>query len=190
MLTFSLSHSVNARAARNYQYSWAYERLPSSCNTHTFGVSIWVYHHALELFPYPCSFCFALFILYRAKNVVLLLCSPKLKHVQNQIQQDVKRIMSQNLHIPSSFGSGHYANKPSNHSLAEPSFVASCSPFGPKVFTCVPLHIQQEGENENLFSKHFVRMGEKVRVRWLKEWAGTHYIYFIYPIFHSPLPVF
>nr|GMD52063.1 urease accessory protein D isoform X1 [Ipomoea batatas] len=62
----------------------------------------------------------------------LILLGPKLKNVQNQIQQDVKRIMSQNLHIPSSFGSGHYANKPSNHSLAEPSFVASCSPFGPK----------------------------------------------------------
>nr|GMD50057.1 urease accessory protein D isoform X1 [Ipomoea batatas] len=62
----------------------------------------------------------------------LILLGPKLKNVQNQIQQDVKRIMSQNLHIPSSFGSGHYANKPSNHSLAKPSFVASCSPFGPK----------------------------------------------------------
>ncbi|CAH9106454.1 unnamed protein product [Cuscuta europaea] len=59
---------------------------------------------------------------------MLILVGPKLEHLQKQIQEDVKRMMSQMLLFPS-FGSGQCAN---NRSWAKPTFVASCSVFGPK----------------------------------------------------------
>ncbi|GFP84181.1 urease accessory protein d [Phtheirospermum japonicum] len=51
---------------------------------------------------------------------------PKLKLIQNQIQEYVKKLMSQQLHFPS------VGSSKSKHSLPKPSFLASCSTFGPK----------------------------------------------------------
>lgn len=70
--------------------------------------------------------------LHRPIHFLLLVCRPKLKLIQNQIQEDVKKIMSQSLHMPT-IGSRQYSNRHTDHCLTKPSFVASCSIFGPKV---------------------------------------------------------
>ncbi|KZV34061.1 urease accessory protein D-like [Dorcoceras hygrometricum] len=56
---------------------------------------------------------------------MIVLLGPKLKHVQHQIQEDVKKLMSEQLHVPS-FRSGGDKRFP------KPTFIASCSVFGPK----------------------------------------------------------
>ncbi|XP_060175714.1 urease accessory protein D isoform X2 [Lycium barbarum] len=67
---------------------------------------------------------------YQVTAMVILL-GPKLKHVQNQIQEDVKKIMSESLHMPT-IGSRQYTSRHNDHNLTKPSFLASCSVFGPK----------------------------------------------------------
>ncbi|KAJ8548970.1 hypothetical protein K7X08_032333 [Anisodus acutangulus] len=67
---------------------------------------------------------------YQVIAMVILL-GPKLKHVQNQIQEDVKKIMSQSLHMPT-IGSRQYTSRHNDHHLTKPSFLASYSVFGPK----------------------------------------------------------
>ncbi|XP_059297243.1 urease accessory protein D isoform X3 [Lycium ferocissimum] len=67
---------------------------------------------------------------YQVIAMVILL-GPKLKHVQNQIQEDVKKIMSQSLHMIT-IGSRQYTSRHNDHHLTKPSFLASCSVFGPK----------------------------------------------------------
>ncbi|XP_019067526.1 urease accessory protein D isoform X2 [Solanum lycopersicum] len=67
---------------------------------------------------------------YQVIAMVILL-GPKLKHVQNQIQEDVKKIMSQSLHMPT-IGSRQSTSRHNDHHLTKPSFLASCSIFGPK----------------------------------------------------------
>lgn len=57
---------------------------------------------------------------------------PKLKHIQNQVQENVKRMMSEQLYAPS-IGLSNHGKTHSNHPLAKPNFIASCSAFGPKV---------------------------------------------------------
>ncbi|KAK0577842.1 hypothetical protein LWI29_001030 [Acer saccharum] len=56
---------------------------------------------------------------------------PKLKQIQNQIQENVKRMMSEQLYIPS-YGLGHRGKTSSDCYLTKPTFIASCSVFGPK----------------------------------------------------------
>ncbi|RAL49848.1 hypothetical protein DM860_002139 [Cuscuta australis] len=60
---------------------------------------------------------------------MLILVGPKLKHIQNHIVEEVKTMMSKRLHAPSFRPSGQCENK---HRLAKPTFIASCSTFGPK----------------------------------------------------------
>ncbi|KAI3466935.1 hypothetical protein Pfo_023598 [Paulownia fortunei] len=67
---------------------------------------------------------------YQAIAMIVLL-GPKLKFIQNQIQEDVKKLMSQQLQLPS-IRSGCSTESDSNHWLPKPSFLASCSTFGPK----------------------------------------------------------
>ena len=62
----------------------------------------------------------------------MLHCRPKLKQVQEQVQKDVKRIMSEQLRIPSA-SLGHQVITKSDRFLMKPSFIASTSVFGPKV---------------------------------------------------------
>ncbi|XP_019260510.1 PREDICTED: urease accessory protein D isoform X2 [Nicotiana attenuata] len=67
---------------------------------------------------------------YQVIAMVILL-GPKLKLIQNQIQEDVKKMMSRSLHMPT-IGSRQNSNRHNDHCLTKPSFVASCSIFGPK----------------------------------------------------------
>ncbi|GAB4840750.1 hypothetical protein Ancab_021513 [Ancistrocladus abbreviatus] len=64
-------------------------------------------------------------------NVIamVILLGPKLRHLQHQVQENVKKMMSGHLHITSSTLSGR---KNSGHCLSKPKFIASCSVFGPK----------------------------------------------------------
>ncbi|XP_073309204.1 urease accessory protein D isoform X1 [Primulina huaijiensis] len=56
---------------------------------------------------------------------MIVLLGPKLKHVQHQIQEDVKKLMSEQLHVPSIRSGG-------DKCFPKPRFIASCSVFGPK----------------------------------------------------------
>ena len=55
-----------------------------------------------------------------------------MKHIQNQVQKDVKRIMSEQLYVPSA-SSGRQVITKSDCCFTKPSFIASASVFGPKV---------------------------------------------------------
>ncbi|KAL3520376.1 hypothetical protein ACH5RR_018525 [Cinchona calisaya] len=67
---------------------------------------------------------------YQVIAMVVLL-GPKLKFVQDQIQENVKNLMSQQLHIPS--GSvERYGDTHNDLYLTKPTFIASCSVFGRK----------------------------------------------------------
>lgn len=83
--------------------------------------------------------CFSFTVLYKddwnvnKPKMWLLGCRPKLKHVQEKVKEDVKNMMSEQLHIPAT-SLRSYSSPHTSHYLTKPSFVASCSPFGPKVF--------------------------------------------------------
>uniref|UniRef100_A0ACD5V6H0 Uncharacterized protein n=1 Tax=Avena sativa TaxID=4498 RepID=A0ACD5V6H0_AVESA len=64
-------------------------------------------------------------------NVVamVVLLGPKLKHIQDQMQDEVKNMMSVQLRPPTS-GGGRYAARPQPLLPQRPPLVASCSPFG------------------------------------------------------------
>ncbi|KAL8170785.1 hypothetical protein V2J09_022589 [Rumex salicifolius] len=62
---------------------------------------------------------------YQVMAMVILL-GPKLKLVQNEVQEDVKNIMSGNLHNTSA-GYG-----PNTRTFSKLELIVSCSPFGPK----------------------------------------------------------
>jgi urease accessory protein len=55
-----------------------------------------------------------------------------MNHIQSQVQEDVKRIMSDQLRVPSTSFGRQIITK-SDHFLMKPSFIASASVFGPKV---------------------------------------------------------
>uniref|UniRef100_A0ACD5Z1D8 Uncharacterized protein n=1 Tax=Avena sativa TaxID=4498 RepID=A0ACD5Z1D8_AVESA len=64
-------------------------------------------------------------------NVVamVVLLGPKLKHIQDQMQDEVKNMMSVQLRPPTS-GGGRYAARPQPLLPQRPPLIASCSPFG------------------------------------------------------------
>ncbi|KAJ1435941.1 Urease accessory protein UreD [Sesbania bispinosa] len=61
---------------------------------------------------------------------MIVLLGPKMQYIQNLVQDQVKRIMSEQLQHPSAAFS-HQRDK-ADHFMAKPSFMASCSVFGPK----------------------------------------------------------
>lgn len=62
---------------------------------------------------------------------MIVILGPKLQHIQNQIQQIVKKMMSERLRMPSS-ALRHYGENNTSHSLTKPDFIVSSSVFGPK----------------------------------------------------------
>ncbi|XP_062094597.1 urease accessory protein D isoform X2 [Humulus lupulus] len=54
---------------------------------------------------------------------------PKMKHIQNQVQEDVRKIMTEQLQF-SSPASVHKRKRNSNHCINQPNFIASSSVFG------------------------------------------------------------
>ncbi|CAI0387986.1 unnamed protein product [Linum tenue] len=66
---------------------------------------------------------------------MIVILGPKLKNIQNQVQESVKRLMSDQLHMPYSgvrASSNHAKPNSSSAFNNKPQLVASCSPFGPK----------------------------------------------------------
>ncbi|XP_038689914.1 urease accessory protein D isoform X2 [Tripterygium wilfordii] len=66
---------------------------------------------------------------------MVILWGPKLRHIQSQVQEDVRRMMSEQLHMPSGGLSRHAKSNSDPNSrryFAKPTFIASCSVFGPK----------------------------------------------------------
>ncbi|KAK1257577.1 hypothetical protein QJS04_geneDACA014363 [Acorus gramineus] len=61
---------------------------------------------------------------------MVVLLGPKLKHLQSQLQEEVKETMSKNLRMPVS-SSGHYTRNGPTYNPQRPALIASCSPFGP-----------------------------------------------------------
>ncbi|MCH88012.1 urease accessory protein UreD [Trifolium medium] len=61
---------------------------------------------------------------------MIVLLGPKMQYIQNIVQDNVKRIMSEQLHNPSAALS-HQKTK-ADFFMTKPTFVASCSVFGPK----------------------------------------------------------
>lgn len=61
-----------------------------------------------------------------------MLCSPKLKHIQNQIKEEVKKMMSAQLRPPTT-SFGRYAKLETQQDRTVPDLIASCSTFGPQV---------------------------------------------------------
>ncbi|KAK4420979.1 Urease accessory protein D [Sesamum alatum] len=62
---------------------------------------------------------------------MIVLLGPKLKLIQSQIQENVKELMSQQLRLPS-ISAGCSSESGGCFRLPKPSFLASCSTFGPK----------------------------------------------------------
>lgn len=67
---------------------------------------------------------------YQVIAMVILL-GPKLKQIQIQVQENVRRMMSEQLYLPST-GLRSHGKAHSDLFLAKPTFVVSCSAFGPK----------------------------------------------------------
>ncbi|KAK1375722.1 Urease accessory protein D [Heracleum sosnowskyi] len=67
---------------------------------------------------------------YQVLAMVIIL-GPKLKHVQDKVQEDVKKMMSEQLQFPAT-RSQSYSTPSTSHCYNKPSFLASCSPFGPQ----------------------------------------------------------
>lgn len=65
---------------------------------------------------------------YQVIAMVILL-GPKLQDIQNQVQEDVKKMMSEQLHAPSAGGRSKACN---GDGSAKPSLISSCNSFGPK----------------------------------------------------------
>nr|GEU30879.1 urease accessory protein D [Tanacetum cinerariifolium] len=65
---------------------------------------------------------------YQVIAMVILL-GPKLQDIQDQVQEDVKKMMSEQLHAPSAGGRSKVCN---SVGYAKPSLIASCNSFGPK----------------------------------------------------------
>ncbi|XP_022640570.1 urease accessory protein D isoform X2 [Vigna radiata var. radiata] len=63
---------------------------------------------------------------------MILLLGPKMQYIQNLVQDNVKKIMSEQLLHPSTSLSHHHQREKADHLLTKPSFIASCSAFGPK----------------------------------------------------------
>ncbi|XP_057433301.1 urease accessory protein D-like [Lotus japonicus] len=61
---------------------------------------------------------------------MIVLLGPNMQYIQNLVQGNVKRIMSEKLQYPSAALS-HQRDK-ADHFMTKPSFMASCSVFGPK----------------------------------------------------------
>nr|CAD1834541.1 unnamed protein product [Ananas comosus var. bracteatus] len=62
---------------------------------------------------------------------MVVILGPRLKHTQNQIQDEVKKMMSGQFRLPTSTA-GRYARSESKHCQIPPPFIASCSSFGPQ----------------------------------------------------------
>ncbi|GKV18002.1 hypothetical protein SLEP1_g28439 [Rubroshorea leprosula] len=77
---------------------------------------------------------------------MVVIYGPNLKHIQDQVQKNVKMMMSEQLHSPSTSLGCHVRMRSDNWSV-KPSIVASCSVFGPKGIGVVVRVVAMETES-------------------------------------------
>ncbi|GLU10196.1 hypothetical protein SLE2022_270160 [Rubroshorea leprosula] len=77
---------------------------------------------------------------------MVVIYGPNLKHIQDQVQKNVKMMMSEQLHSPSTSLGRHVHMRSDNWSV-KPSIVASCSVFGPKGIGVVVRVVAMETES-------------------------------------------
>jgi len=111
------------RERKKWTHTRAHAQLPSNCNDFTLGVS--------GLFCL--TFGFILTVLWIHYSCTMWFFRPKMQYIQNLVQDSVKEIMSKQLLHPSTSLSHHHQREKADHFLTRPSFIASCSAFGPKV---------------------------------------------------------
>ncbi|OIW01486.1 hypothetical protein TanjilG_19412 [Lupinus angustifolius] len=83
---------------------------------------------------------------------MIVLLGPKMQCVQNRVQDHVKKLMSEQLQLPPA-ALRHQKDK-SDHSVSKPSFVASCSVFGPKKIGLVVRVAAMTTESVYMFLQH------------------------------------
>ena len=76
---------------------------------------------------------------------------PQLKHLQTQVQGEVKKIMSTQFYAPG-------MKRKSEHCQIKPALIASCSAFGPKVLFCVCVL--------DMLSHHYVKRMLSIISQW------------------------
>ncbi|KAH7654543.1 urease accessory protein [Dioscorea alata] len=82
---------------------------------------------------------------------MIIIMGPKLKHVQNQVLDEVKRMMSGHFRTPGP-ATGRSGSK---HDLKKPELVASCSTFGPKMQAGVVVRVAaMTTESVYMFLRH------------------------------------
>ncbi|GLT49485.1 hypothetical protein SLA2020_230370 [Shorea laevis] len=77
---------------------------------------------------------------------MVIIYGPNLKHIQDQVQKNVKMMMSEQLRIPST-SLGRHVHMRSDNWSAKPSIVGSCSVFGPKGIGVVVRVVAMETES-------------------------------------------
>ncbi|KAE9592423.1 putative urease accessory protein UreD [Lupinus albus] len=83
---------------------------------------------------------------------MIILLGPKMQCVQNLVQDHVKKLMSEQLQL-SPAALRHQRDK-ADHSMSKPSFVASCSVFGPKKIGLVVRVAAMTTESVYMFLRH------------------------------------
>ncbi|PON68106.1 Urease accessory protein UreD [Trema orientale] len=78
---------------------------------------------------------------------------PKLKYIQNQVQEDVRKMMTEQLKF-SSPTSAHKRQRTSDHCITKPNFIASSSVFGPEGKGVVVRIVATTTESVYIFLRH------------------------------------
>ncbi|XP_019703607.1 urease accessory protein D isoform X2 [Elaeis guineensis] len=84
---------------------------------------------------------------------MVIMLGPKLKHVQNQVQEEVKKMMSRHFRVPTPTP-GRYMRSESQSDATRPAFVASCSAFGPQAIGVVVRIAAVTTESVYMFLRH------------------------------------
>ncbi|XP_038980640.1 urease accessory protein D isoform X3 [Phoenix dactylifera] len=84
---------------------------------------------------------------------MVIILGPMLKHVQNQVQDEVKKMMSRHFRVPTPTA-GHYMRSESQSGPTRPALVASCSAFGPQAIGVVVRIAAVTTESVYMFLRH------------------------------------
>ncbi|XP_027366434.1 urease accessory protein D isoform X2 [Abrus precatorius] len=83
---------------------------------------------------------------------MIVILGPKMQYIQNLVQDHVKEVMSERLQHPS--GALSHQRDKADHFISKPSFMASCSAFGPKRIGCLVRVAAETTESVYNFLRH------------------------------------
>lgn len=84
---------------------------------------------------------------------MIVFWGPKMKHIQNQVQEDVSRMMTEQLQFSSPM-SAHQTKRSSAHCMNKPNFIASSSVFGPQGKGVIVRIVATTTESVYMFLQH------------------------------------